>query len=417
MYAEEADCFSLLEWHEEARRCTAAMHNDDTMRPTLTYILPDKMGGVFTYVRNLLRYRGAGPFAVQAILTHNRRDVEERPADSLPVDREVHFHYDPRENLYAVIKRLRRQLPPGPGVIVTNDWLELAMLSVHDPGKMVVNITHGDYPYYYDLAKRHEGVVDWFVAPSRYIADRLREVMPHRCESILYLPHGVTIPKAMRSGTPGRLRAIFVGRLDTSKGIFDLPEIDRRLRARNVEVEWSVVGNGPEGGRLRELWAWNSSVRWQGNLPNDEVMDLYRAHDVFVLPSRAEGFPITVVEAAAAGVVPIVSDLRSGIPEIVIDGSTGFRASFDNPDAFASAVERLHHDRLLLDKMSTAARRQVAENYDLERNVKHYDSLYERFTTGAQAFRPRCGLQYGSRLDRPWIPNLLVRAIRGVRNR
>jgi len=123
------------------------MHNDDTMRPTLTYILPDKMGGVFTYVRNLLRYRGAGPFAVQAILTHNRRDVEERPADSLPVDREVHFHYDPLENLYAVIKRLYRQLPPGPGVIVTNDWLELAMLSVHDPGKMVVNISHGDYSY------------------------------------------------------------------------------------------------------------------------------------------------------------------------------------------------------------------------------------------------------------------------------
>jgi glycosyltransferase involved in cell wall biosynthesis len=189
------------------------------------------------------------------------------------------------------------------------------------------------------------------------------------------------------------------------------------LRAHNVEVEWSVVGNGPDGGRLRELWAWNSSVRWLGNLPNDEVMDLYRAHDVFVLPSRAEGFPITVVEAAAAGVVPIVSDLRSGIPEIVIDGSTGFRASFDDPDAFASAVERLHHDRLLLDKMSTAARQQVAENFDLERNVKHYNSLYERFATGAQAFRARCGLQYGSRLDRPWIPNLLVRTIRSVQSR
>jgi glycosyltransferase involved in cell wall biosynthesis len=221
----------------------------------------------------------------------------------------------------------------------------------------------------------------------------------------------------MRSGTTGRLRAIFVGRLDTAKGIFDLPEIDRRLRARNVEAEWSVVGNGPDGGRLRELWAWNSSVRWKGNLPNDEVMDLYRAHDVFVLPSRAEGFPITVVEAAAAGVVPIVSDLRSGIPEVVIEGSTGFRAPFDDPDAFASAVERLHHDRSLLERMSTATRKHVAENFDLERNVKHYDSLYERCTTGVQTFRPRCGLQYGSRLDQSWIPNLLVRAIRSIQSR
>jgi hypothetical protein len=108
VYAEEADCFSLLEWHDEPRRCMATMQNDDTMRPTLTYILFDKMGGVFTYVRNLLRYRGASPFATQAILTHNRRDMEEGPADSLPVDREVHFHYDRLENLHAVINRLRR---------------------------------------------------------------------------------------------------------------------------------------------------------------------------------------------------------------------------------------------------------------------------------------------------------------------
>jgi glycosyltransferase involved in cell wall biosynthesis len=393
------------------------MPDDDTMRPTLTYILPNKMGGVFTYVRNLLRHRSDGPFKVQAILTHYRGDEDDRPADSLPVDREIHFQYDPLENLYAMIKRLRRQVPPGPGVIVTNDWLELAMLSVHDPGKMVVNITHGDYAYYYDLARKHEAVIDWFVAPSRYIADRLREAMPQRRELILHLPLGVTIPKLARSGGTGPLRAMFVGRLAINKGIFDLPEIDRRLRARNVKVEWTVVGKGPEEGRLRELWAWNPSVCWKGNVSNEEVMDLYLAHDVFVLSTRAEGFPVTVVEAAAAGVVMVVSDLPSGIPEVVIDGSTGFRASFDDLNSFVSAVERLHHDRLLLERMSAAARKQVAEKFDLERNVKQYDALYKRFAAGDRARRPRCGLQYGSRLDRPWIPNLLVRTIRSIRNR
>jgi len=386
-------------------------------RPTLTYILPDKMGGVFTYVCNLLRSRSDGPFKVQAILTCRQGDEDYRTADSLPVDREIHFHYDLLDNLYTVIRRLRRQVPPGPGVIVTNDWLELAMLSVYDPGKVVVNITHGDYAYYYDLARKHEGVIDWFVAPSLHIADRLREAMPQRRESILHLPHGVTIPKLARTSGTGRLRAIFVGRLDVNKGVFDLPEIDCRLRARNVEVEWTVVGKGPEEARLRELWAWNSSVCWKGIISNDEVMDLFLAHDVFVLPTRAEGFPITVVEAAAAGVVMIVSDLPSGIPEVVIDGSTGFRVSFNDLDSFVFAVERLHHDRLLLERMSAAARKHVAEQFDLERNVKQYDVLYRRLAVGDQARRPRCGLQYGSRLDRPWIPNLLVRAIRSARNR
>jgi hypothetical protein len=67
--------------------------------------------------------------------------------------------------------------------------------------------------------------------------------------------------------------------------------------------------------------------------------------------------------------------------------------------------------------MSAAARKQVAEKFDLERNVKQYDALYKRFAAGDRARRPRCGLQYGSRLDRPWIPNLLVRTIRSIRNR
>jgi hypothetical protein len=49
--------------------------------------------------------------------------------------------------------------------------------------------------------------------------------------------------------------------------------------------------------------------------------------------------------------------------------------------------------------------------------VEQYDALYKRFAAGDQARRPRCGLQHGSRLDRPWIPNLLVRAIRNVRKR
>jgi glycosyltransferase involved in cell wall biosynthesis len=298
---------------------------------------------------------------------------------------------------------------------VTNDWLELAMLSVHDPGKMVVNITHGDYSYYYDLARKHAPVIDWFVAASRHIEDRLAEAIPDRRDSILYLPHGVATREARRTTFTGAVRAIFVGRLTAGKGIFDLPEIDRRLRAQNIQAEWTVVGDGPEEARLRELWAWNSSVRWTGSLPHAQVMDLYREHDVFVLPTRAEGFPITVLEAAAAGVVPIVSDLPSGLPEIVVDGSTGFRVPAGHLEGFTSAIARLQQQRALLETMSVAVRKRVAENFNLERNVKQYDALYARFATGSNTRRPRCGLQYGSRLDRPWIPNLLVRAIRGLR--
>ena len=113
---------------------------------TSTYILPDKVGGVFSDVQNLLVHSTSGQFETHVILTHGKRDADTRSSGKLPAHKVTIFEHDlPGENFYAVLKRLFRLLPPGRGVVVTNDWLELAMLSVHDPGKMVVNICHGDW--------------------------------------------------------------------------------------------------------------------------------------------------------------------------------------------------------------------------------------------------------------------------------
>jgi glycosyltransferase involved in cell wall biosynthesis len=383
-------------------------------RPTLTYILPDKVGGVFSYLRNLLAHSATNAFDIQVILTHGRRDHDSRSSGRLAAPKVEIFEHDlPGENLYAVLRRLYRLLPPGPGVVVTNDWLELAMLSVHDPGKMVVNVSHGDYHYYYDLALKHEAVIDYFIAVSARIAERLRHTLKHRDTAVLYLPHGVEIGERPRRAPSGPLRIIFVGRMTAGKGVFDLPEIDRQLRERGLDVAWTLVGDGPDGQRLRASWGDDPRRRWLGALPHDAVLPLYEDHDVFLLPSRAEGFPVTVAEAGAAGVVPVVSDLPSGIPEIVIPNLTGYRVPVGDSADFASALEELDRDRARLERMSSAVRQLVAEKFDIRRNVVQYDSLYARY---GESRRPRgqCGLHYGSRLDKPWLPNLLVRGIRAL---
>ncbi|MFB3916260.1 MAG: glycosyltransferase family 4 protein [Terriglobales bacterium] len=382
-------------------------------RPTLTYILPDKVGGVFSYVHNLLTHSTSDQFETHAILTHAVRDADTRSCAKLPAGKVTVFEHDlPGENVYAVIRRLSSLLPPGPGVVVTNDWLELAMLSVHDCGKMVVNITHGDYNYYYDLAQKHESVIDCFVAPSKRITQRLRETLPSRAEAIFYLPHGVEIPANQRSRANGHLRAIYVGRLDESKGIFALAEIDRVLRDRGVNVLWTVVGDGPAARRAREAWA-NASVHWTGSLPLQDVLQLYLCHDVFVLPSRAEGFPVTLAEAGAAGVVPVASDLPSGIPEIAILGETGYRVPVGDIAGFASALQELQREPDRLERMSAAVRQLVAEKFDIRHNVAQYDALYARFQ-GLRRLRGESRLHYGSRLDKKWLPNVLVRTVRSI---
>jgi glycosyltransferase involved in cell wall biosynthesis len=385
--------------------------------PSVVYVLPDKMGGLLNIVAHLLAYRRPDGMEHDAVLVHNPLSADTRFGGRLAADRQISFvHRLPTENLHAVLRRLARAIPRGPGVLVANDWLELAMLCRHDPGRTVVQILHGDHDYYYDLAANHEAVIDVFVAYGATMYETLRRRLPHRLDSILHLPYGIPLPARGRAPAPGPLRLLFAGRLEHGqKGVFDLPEIDRRLAALGVAVTWTVVGEGPDGAALRARWTGPSPVRWLGARPNAFVIALLAAHDVFVLPTRSEGFPVALLEAMAAGLVPVVSDIASGVPEVVTSGRTGCLPAVGDAAGFAAAIAGLARDRERLERMSAAARREVSERFDVRLRVAAYQDLYARCRELRRP-RPRTiELHYGSRLDQPWIPNPLVRAVRTPR--
>jgi glycosyltransferase involved in cell wall biosynthesis len=299
-------------------------------------------------------------------------------------------------------------------VLVANDWLELAALSVHGSDRTVLSITHGDFDYYYDLAERYEPVIDCFVTYTRRMYERLIERLPRRREAIVNLPYGVEIPTESRRSARGALRLLYVGRMNRSKGIFDLPLIDARLRELGVEARWTLQGVGPDADALRNNWDHRATVRWSGLQPIERVLALYPEHDVLVMPSRAEGLPVALLEAMAAGVVPVVSDLESGIREVVGTGTTGYRVAPGDVDAFAAAIAELHRDRDRLETMSRQARQSVAERFDIRARAADYQALCARWKELARSRRQHPVLRHGSRLDRPWLPNAVVYAARSA---
>ena len=383
---------------------------------SVTYVLPDKMGGVFQYVRGLLQFRSQNGMSHHALLTDNVGDADTRSQRQLPADStRVVAHELPLENLHAVLRRLARALPAGGGALVANDWLELAMVSVHDTGKAVVSVVHGDYAYYYDLAVLHEAVIDAFITLTPKQTSTLRQLLPGRTGDIYQLSYGVLLPDRVRTSHPGPLRLLFVGRLAENKGVFDLPAIDRELRQRGVCVEWTVVGDGPSGEQLRREWQ-SPAVKWLGERPGDETLRLYAGHDVLVLPTRAEGLSVVLMEAGAAGVVPIVSDLESGTREVVREnGVEGYRAAVGDIAGFADAIASLDSDRQRLEAMSKSIRKNVEQNFDIRACARRYDDLYARWREWKRPRPAHPKLQYGSRLDQPWIPNPIVRALRHLR--
>lgn len=385
-----------------------------TERRSVVYVLPDKMGGMTNIIANLLACRQPDAFTYHAVLTHNHLHHDRRCGQALAADTQTTVEYTlPIENLHAVMRRVARAVPPGGGVYVAGDLLDLAVASAHDFGRAVVYMLHGDIEYYYDLAVRHDPIVHAFIAYSRRMYDELIARLPHRADTIFHLPYGVPLPSSVRRPAGGPLRAIHAGRFEQrQKGVFDLPEIDRALQAMGVTVAWTIAGAGPDEDELKQRWAFNPGVRWMGALTHATLLELYARQDVFVLPTRFEGFPVALVEAMAAGLPAIVSDIPSGVPEIVDPGVSGERPRVGDARAFAGAIARLDRDRGRLEAMSAAARQAVAIRFDIRDRVADYQTLYARWQ---ELYRPHGAgshLTYGSRLDQRWIPNPVVRLVR-----
>jgi glycosyltransferase involved in cell wall biosynthesis len=350
-----------------------------------------------------------------AVLTHERGSVDARALDRLPVDvQKIVEHELPVENVYSAMRRLRDSLLSGPGAIVANDWLELATAGSYNLRKAVVNITHGDYDYYYDLATKFEAAIDIFVAHSAFIHERLCSLLPHRTADIRHVPIGVTIPRRWRTThTDERLRIVYAGRFDCNKGVQHLPAIAALLAGQGVLTSWTFFGDGPDYAAVQRAWPGAVPASWRGAQQLRVVRGAFPDHDVFVLASRNEGFPVTLLEAGAAGVVPVSIDLKSGIGEVIDDGVTGFRRCAGDVEGFAGAIASLAEDRTLLGTMSEAVRELVASRFDARTSAPAYHAAIEDAIV-RRAERPwkKIGPFVGSGLDRAWIPDAITRAFR-----
>jgi glycosyltransferase involved in cell wall biosynthesis len=293
---------------------------------------------------------------------------------------------------------------------VCNDWLELSMVAACGfPGK-VIHVVHGDYDYYYDLAERFAPYVDAFVAVSRQIYKELARRVPSRVDSIHQIPCGVQpAPPVLPRPSKAPLRVLYVGRLHEGKGVFDLPLIDAAIRRNHLSVSWTLVGDGPAAAELRRRWS-EDHVRFLGALNHDAVLQEYSKHDVFILPTRAEGFPLTLLEAMSAGLVPVVSDLPSGIPEVVQD-STGFRVLPGEIDGFAEKISRLARSPEVLKALGAEARNKIHRGFTIEQVADRYNELFHRCYM-SKARPAAAPLLSGNYLDRIWIPNPLVLGLR-----
>lgn len=213
--------------------------------------------------------------------------------------------------------------------------------------------------------------VDRFVVPSRFYLDKFVE-WGFDAKRFTHVPNFVDTRLYEAQPHPGR-RFAYVGRLSPEKGITTLIKA-----AALAGVQLDIIGTGRAERSLRRLAAeYGCDARFLGFLSGRELRDATAAARAVVVPSEwYENAPLTVLEAAALG-KPVIASAIGGLPELVIEGETGWTFP---PGSVASLADRLRSvadmsDRELVD-VGSAARARVVREFGTERYVEGIRQVY-----------------------------------------
>jgi glycosyltransferase involved in cell wall biosynthesis len=215
-----------------------------------------------------------------------------------------------------------------------------------------------------------------------------REKMPRRYQDkVLYFPvNGIAAedfheesPASRRDGRP--FRVITAGRLHRLKGFSLAVEAFGAFAEDHPASEMIIIGEGPEGGRIRSLISrlgLEDKVRILPWLPRREVLENMRSSDVFLFPSFRDGGGAVVVEAMSSGLPVIVLD--SGGPGAHVSDAWGIKVAPESREAvvagMVSALGKLYSDRALGRRLGDAGRKRALEFYVWDRLGDRLQEIY-----------------------------------------
>lgn len=253
-------------------------------------------------------------------------------------------------------------------------------------GCLVLSVLHNDQESIYRVGLANLSNVDYVVCISSKILSEVKR-RGAADDQLVRLPHGVAVPTDWpqqnappRNGRP--LKIIFVGRINhPQKGVFDLPPILAQARKLGAGCTFEMVGDGgSDFGKLRKQFSDECpdiAVKYHGRKSGEETLKLLSQADVLLMPSRFEGFPVTLLEAISLGVVPIASRLPGITDDAVTDGVNGILPEVGDINAFAAAIQRLEDDNQRRH-MSEAAWTTAREKFQDSTMVDRYVELIHR---------------------------------------
>ena len=250
---------------------------------------------------------------------------------------------------------------------------------------------------------------DALIAVSPEVRDDLVDLGVAPREKIAVIRLGLDLGRRLE-GSPGARDELGISADGFAIGWFgrmtEIKRVDHVLRAfaevreRVPSAVLVLAGDGPLRPELEGLarsLGIDGATRFLGY--RDDVGSLYSALDAFALTSANEGTPVVAIEALAAR-VPVVATDVGGVRDVVVDGRTGLLVQYGDVDGVAAHLVQLAEDSELRRRLGEQGREHVVARYSVERLVDDVDRLYQALLTERLAERRRTGKQVSQRLPR-----------------
>ena len=200
-------------------------------------------------------------------------------------------------------------------------------------------------------------------------------------------------PENFSYSQPGKLHvpptAGVVARLVEKKGIDTLIKAAAILAKEATVIKVRIAGDGPELENLKQLsrdLGIKDQVSFEGNIANSDVIDWVKSLDIFVLPAKKDvngdmdGIPVALMESMALG-VPVVSTRLSGIPELVINKTTGILVAPEDNNRLAREINKLLKNNSLRFKLSKEGRKMIETEFSQTLNLDRLERIINQDCT------------------------------------
>ncbi|HAS6173788.1 TPA: glycosyltransferase [Vibrio vulnificus] len=173
---------------------------------------------------------------------------------------------------------------------------------------------------------------------------------------------------------PGRFLVVQVGSLIKLKNVEATIAVAKIASSENPDIHFLVVGSGPECEHLKEMAKGLNNITFWGFTPN--MASVFKQTDVLIHPSRSEGLGSSILEAYQFD-IPVITSDAGGIPEIVVDGETGYIVPNAEPQMMAKKIFELYENRDAFLQMKDNVSL-FKSGFSIEKMTEQYEALYSQ---------------------------------------